>query len=201
MPTARGSARALNRSPLPAHRRRRRRWHQVVLHRERAKIQDDGRDKRVEPTANTRQRVATTWAPPRSADLWTGPKDLGRLRTFSQHHGHLRVDGDRHPKSRPLSSALRGMKALLGLVELNVHLPLRITGTAAPGRRALRRSPEVTGGRGGQEASSCEQPVDGARAGDSAPFAAMSRWKAAHEQGRPSQPTPFSRNSSFLSGS
>ena len=126
---------------------------------------------------------------------------MGRLRTFSQHHGHLRVDGDRHPKSRPLSSALRGMKALLGLVELNVHLPLRITGTAAPGRRALRRSPEVTGGRGGQEASSCEQPVDGARAGDSAPFAAMSRWKAAHEQGRPSQPTPFSRNSSFLSGS
>ena len=53
---------------------------------------------------------------------------------FFQQDDHLRVDDDRRPKSRPLSSALRGMEALLALVEVKVHLSSRILLTAAPGR-------------------------------------------------------------------
>ena len=47
-------------------------------------------------------------------------KDLGRLRTFSQHHGHLRADGGRRPKNRPSPSALRGTEALLAVKEVGV---------------------------------------------------------------------------------
>ena len=82
------------------------------------------------------------------------------------------------------------MEALLAQVEVNVLQPLMILLTAASGRHALHGSPEATGGWDGQKkVSSCEQPVDGLRAGHGAPLSAMSRRKTAHEPGRPSPTT------------
>ena len=102
----------------------------------------------------------------RKGDLWAEPTDLRRLCIFSQQLGHIRVDGARHPKSRPSPSALGGTATLLALVEVNVLQPLMILLTAASGRHALHGSPEATGGWDGQKANSCDQPVDaGLRAG------------------------------------
>ena len=74
-----------------------------------------------------------------------------------------------------MPSALRGIEALLADDEVGVLQSSRFLLTAAPGRRPLRRPPEATAGWDGQKASSCEQPVDGVRAGDGAPILVMIR--------------------------
>ena len=112
---------------------------------------------------------------------------MGRLRTFSEHHGHLRVDGDRRPKNRPSPSALGGTEALLAVEEVGVLQSSRFLLTAAPGRHTLHRPPEATQGWDGQKASFCEQAVDVTRAGDGAPLASTSCRKTTLEPGRPSQ--------------
>ena len=112
---------------------------------------------------------------------------MGSKRTFFQQQDHLRVDGERRPKSRSWHSVLSARATLLGVVEVNMLQPLRIQLTTAPGRHTLHRPPEATQGWDGQKASFCEQAVDVTRAGDGAPLASTSCRKTALEPGRPSQ--------------
>ena len=122
---------------------------------------------------------------------------MRRLRTFLQQLDHLRVDGERRSKSRSWHSVLSARATLLGLVKVNVVQHFRILPTVASGLRAQHSSCQPKVKWDGQKASSCEQPVDVARAGDGAPLASTSCRKTTLEPGRPSQPTLFSARSSL----
>ena len=122
---------------------------------------------------------------------------MRRLRTFLQQPDHLRVDGERRSKSRSWHSVLSARATLLGLVKVNVVQHFRILPTVASGLRAQHSSCQPKVKWDGQKASSCEQPVDVARAGDGAPIASTSCRKTTLEPGRPSQPTLFSARSSL----
>jgi hypothetical protein len=94
-------------------------------------------------------------------------------------------------------SVLSARATLLGLVKVNVVQHFRILPTVASGLRAQHSSCQPKVKWDGQKASSCEQPVDVARAGDGAPLASTSCRKTTLEPGRPSQPTLFSARSSL----
>ena len=126
---------------------------------------------------------------------------MGSKRTFFEQHVQHRVDCGRRPKSRPLPSALRGIEALLAVVEVGVLQHSVISPTLRTGLRTQHRSGEARSKRDGQKASSCEQPVGVARAGDSAPLAARSRWNATLSSDHHAQESVFDPLRTFLSGS
>ena len=127
-------------------------------------------DERIEPATHTHICDATTGRSERSRDRWRFVKALGGKRTFFEQQVQHRVDGGRRPKSRPLSSALRGIEALLAVVEVGALLHSVISPTLETGLRTQHRPGEARSRWDGQKASSCEQPVGVARAGDSAPL-------------------------------
>jgi hypothetical protein len=170
LPSARGNACAPTQPPLPPRRDSRRRGDQHHLHRERVEYEGDGRDERIEPATHTHICDATTGRSERSRDRWRFVKVLGGKRTFFEQQVQHRVDGGRRPKSRPLSSALRGIEALLAVVEVGALLHSVISPTLETGLRTQHRPGEARSRWDGQKASSCEQPVGVARAGDSAPL-------------------------------
>ena len=100
-----------------------------------------------------------------------------------------------------MPSALRGIEALLAVVEVGVLQHSVISPTLRTGLRTQHRSGEARSKRDGQKASSCEQPVGVARAGDSAPLAARSRWNATLSSDHHAQESFFDPLRTFLYGS
>ena len=93
------------------------------------------------------------------------------------------------------------MEALLAVVEVGALQHSVISHTLRTSLRTQHRPGEARSRSDGQKASSCEQPVGVARAGDSAPLAARSRWNATLSSDHHAQESVFDPLRTFLSGS